>query len=90
MSQLNDEGRSTALDRVRELTEIPRYQDTDGRRAAQEYNRSKIESMKDVESSADVQRSFESLAVGESCQRAILGKNGCDMPQRMHRMPPGI
>lgn len=56
LSQLNDEGRSTALDRVRELTEIPRYQDTDGRRAAQEYNRSKIESMKDVESSADVQK----------------------------------
>ncbi len=56
LNQLNDEGRNTALDRVRELTEIPRYQDADGRRAAQEHNREAIESMRGVETPADIQK----------------------------------
>lgn len=62
LGQLNEEGRNIALERVRELAEIPRYQDADGRRAAQEQNQTAIESMQGVETPTEIQKLIQEFS----------------------------
>ena len=62
LGQLNEEGRNIALERVRELAEIPRYQDADGRKAAQEQNKNAIESMQRIETPSDIQKLIQEFS----------------------------
>lgn len=62
LAQLTDEGQEVAVERVRELAEIPRYQDSDGRKAAQERNKELLESSKGSELCSDIEKVYKNYA----------------------------
>lgn len=59
LSQLNDEGQEVAVERIRELAEVPRYQDAAARKAAQERHRMLLESPNIDESPGDVEKAYK-------------------------------
>ena len=59
LSQLNDEGQEVAVERIRELAEIPRYQDAIARKAAQERNKMLLESSKGDELLGNIEKAYK-------------------------------
>ncbi len=62
LSQLNDEGQEVAVERIRELAEIPRYQDAAARKAAQERNKMLLESSKGDELRGNIEKAYKSYS----------------------------
>ena len=62
MSQLNDEGQEVAVERIRELAELPRYQDAAARKAAQERNKMLLESSKGDELRGNIEKAYKSYS----------------------------
>lgn len=73
LMQMNCVGLETAAKRMRELAEIPRYQDPDGRKAAQEQNAQRLDESAEDSPRKEIQAAYESyLSHGELPDNYVL------------------
>ena len=62
MAQLNDAGREAAVARIRELAEVPRYQDVEGRKAAQEASAETLDKLVEDSTKKEIEKAYKNYS----------------------------